>query len=115
MAAMAGGMIGSAAVNGLFNIGTTAMNNSAQRDIARLNNDTSRYIADKQYTLGNDNLKFQVRQYDQDWSAARDLGLYHPSQMSTLYAGNTMTVGQRGNRGLISVPRATRANAFTFY
>lgn len=63
----------SSAVGGLFSIGSSLIQASAQRDIAAMQN-----------KLGESQLAQQQKMFDTEWGAARQAGLYSPAQFGSI-------------------------------
>lgn len=83
------GLLAGAAVNGLFNLGSTIVRSNAQRDIAKM-----------QYDL-----------VQQDYAAAKQMGLMHPSQISQVSGGGG--IYKMSARGLSRVPIAQKGSPYT--
>lgn len=99
------GMIGGALLGGLFDVVNTGINAGVKSQ-----------VANRQLDLQNDQLSFSKDQYNADWTATKNLGLYHPSQLGGLFGGADQTRSyQLGSRSLISVPKSSRQNSFTLY
>lgn len=93
------GMIAGATVNGLFNLGSSFVNAQAQRDVANTN-----------ASVANRQLDFVQKDYD----IAKDMGLYHPSQLTSLTGGaQTNGVYKLSGRGLSYMPRTTGKSPFS--
>jgi len=91
-----GGNVLSSLVSGGFNLGSSFVHSSAQRDIAT-----------QKLGFANKQLDWQKQQWDTEWKTARDLGLSHPSQV-----GNPLSGGFYSLQGRTFAPssRSTTRN-----
>lgn len=125
--ANAAGQLTGGVVEGVFGLGNSLINASAQRDVANTNKQASNYFADQQlvglkYNADNEmkmntqNLNQQRMMWQKDYDIANSLGLYTPAQVNGAVTGQNMSsdVYKLGSRGLTRMPRTFKKSPFAY-
>jgi len=108
----AAGTIGAATSGGIFGLGgTIATNNANERMHGKLLEESKRQFegslgeSKRQFDTG---LSFNREQWEREWHATKQAGLYHPSQFANLQ--NSGSVGFAYGRRLVSTLRVPRGS-----
>jgi hypothetical protein len=114
MFAGAGGIIAGATIGGIFSLGSALVGASAERYKADQQLTGIKYQSDNTLTGLRESNALTYKMWDRDYQIADRLGLYHPSQIAQIGAGNS-AVYSLGSRGFTRNPRTKSGSIFSTY